>query len=214
MMKYILLVVLKLHNLCYRYAGSLAVRLEGSHPKHRLMQYKEWFLEHIKPKDVVLDVGCNTGAMPFLFSSKASFVYGVEIDERLLSTAKANNSNSNLEYILADATKLNYEELRPVSVVTLSNVLEHIDDRVGFLAAIVKRLKWQDAANRRILIRVPMIDRDWITLYKKELGVDWKLDPTHFTEYTFEQFQEEMDKVGLDIAEVNIRFGEIYAVCC
>jgi len=40
-----------------------------------------------------------------------------------------------------------------------------------------------------------MINRDWITLYKKELGVEWRLDKTHYIEYTLESFEKELEKV-------------------
>ena len=40
-----------------------------------------------------------------------------------------------------------------------------------------------------------MINRDWITLYKKELGIEWRLDKTHYIEYTLESFKEELEKV-------------------
>ncbi|MGR3292440.1 MAG: class I SAM-dependent methyltransferase [Candidatus Scalindua sp.] len=213
MKRILLIVILRFHNLCYRYAASLAIRIEGKHPKHRLMRYKEWFLDHIQPDDVVLDIGCNTGGMPGLFSSKAAFVYGVEIDERLIDEAKGNNAALNVEYIHADATLLDYSTLRPISVVTLSNVLEHIEERVGFLSDVVARVHWRDSTNRRFLIRVPMTDRDWITLYKKESGVEWRLDPTHFTEYTLQQFREELAAADIEIDNIEIRFGEIYAVC-
>jgi len=51
--------------------------------------------------------------------------------------------------------------------------LEHIENRIEFLNKI-KNLA------PKILIRVPMINRDWITLYKKELGMEWRLDKTHY----------------------------------
>jgi len=70
----------------------------------------------------------------------------------------------------------------------LSNILEHIENRVKFLNKI-KNLA------PKILIRVPMINRDWITLYKKELGVEWRLDKTHYIEYTLESFEKELEKV-------------------
>ena len=91
-------------------------------------------------------------------------------------------------------------------VVVLSNVLEHIEHRIEFL----KRIKHLAPL---FLIRVPMIDRDWITLYKKELGLEWRLDTTHFTEYTFDAFAEELRAVGLEITSHSIQFGEIWAVC-
>lgn len=213
MIRALLILILHIHNLSYRYAGSLAIRLEGSHPKHRLMRYKEWFLDHIQEDDVVLDVGCNTGGMPALFSKKARYVYGVEIDGRLIAKAREINSRPNVEYIHADATELDLSKLQQISVVTLSNVLEHIDDRISFLTKLTSNLNWRAGESRKFLIRVPMIDRDWITLYKKEMGVDWRLDPTHYTEYTLSQFREELSSVGICIKEVDIRFAEIYAVC-
>ena len=56
------------------------------------------------------------------------------------------------------------------------------------------------------------INRDWITLYKKELGVEWRLDKTHYIEYTLESFKEELKKAGLNLEKYSIQFGEIWAV--
>ena len=204
---------LRLHSFAYRLAASLAIRFEGVHPKHRLMRYKEWFLDHLLSEDVVLDVGSNTGAMPRLLAQKAKFVYGIEIDPKLVEKARIHGHPENVELIQGDATRFDYATLQPISVVTLSNVLEHIEDRVGFLRTILTRVNWQEDKSRRVLIRVPMIDRDWITLYKRELGVEWRLDPTHFTEYTEQELKVELKSVGLSITCLAIRFGEIYAVC-
>ena len=56
-----------------------------------------------------------------------------------------------------------------------------------------------------------MINRDWITLYKKELGVEWQLDKTHHTEYTLETFKRELEQAGLSLEKYSIQFGEIWA---
>lgn len=213
MLRSALRLVLRLHNACYRWAASIAIRLEGVHPKHRLMRYKEWFLDHLSPEDVVLDVGSNTGAMPRLLAQKAKFVYGIEVDLKLVEKARRQGHPANVELIYGDATRFDYSTLQPISVVTLSNVLEHIKDRVGLLNTILSRVNWQEDKPRRVLIRVPMVDRDWITLYKRELGVEWRLDPTHFTEYTEQDLKTELKAVGLSITHLAIRFGEIYAVC-
>ena len=205
--------VLRMHNTCYRWAASIAIRLEGVHPKHRLMKYKEWFLGHIQPDDVVLDVGSNIGAMPCLLAQKASFVYGIEIDSELVEQARRQGHPENVDFIQADATLFDYSNLQPVSVVTLSNLLEHIEDRTGFLNKILTSVNWQEDKLCRVLIRVPMIDRDWITPYKRELGVEWRLDQTHFIEYTEQNLKAELESVGLCITSLTIRFGEIYAVC-
>jgi hypothetical protein len=119
----------------------------------------------------------------------------------------------NVEFILGDATSYNCSNIKRISVVTLSNVLEHIEYRIEFLNRIIENLSWIDEKNRRLLIRVPMMDRDWITIYKKNMGVEWRLDLTHYTEFTMNSFLEEMCKAGIIVLESEVKFGEIYAVC-
>ncbi len=212
--KLLIRLTLKLHGFCYSLAGVMAIQLEGGiHPKHRIMRYKEWFLENINEGDVVLDVGCNTGMMPELMSQKATFVYGIEIEPKLIYESKSKRQKDNIEFICADATAYDYTKCKSINCVTLSNVLEHIEHRVEFLKKLIKQIVWKDGNNKRLLIRVPMIDRDWITVYKKEMGVDYRLDPTHYTEYTHTQFKDELSKSGIKIIKHHIKFGEIYAVC-
>jgi hypothetical protein len=57
-----------------------------------------------------------------------------------------------------------------------------------------------------------MLDRDWLTLYKKELGVEYRLDKGHFIEYTEQSFRDEVKEAGYKIVKLEIRFGEIYAI--
>ncbi len=45
------------------------------------------------------------------------------------------------------------------------------------------------------------------------MGVEYRLDPTHYVEYTLESFTKEMNEAGIRITNADIRFGEIYAVC-
>jgi SAM-dependent methyltransferase len=205
--------ILWLHTFCYKLAGLLAIRAEGIHPKHRIMRYKEWFLEQFSSDDTVLDIGSNTGMMPALFATKAEYVYGVEIDGNHVAIACKKRSAENLEFIHADATQLDYSQLRPISVLTLSNVLEHIDDRVDFLKAVIAAVNWRDRKAAKLVIRVPCFDREWLAPLKKEMGLEWRLDRTHFTEYTESQFREELSAAGVEPVTLNIRFGEIYSIC-
>ncbi len=206
--------VLRLHNATYMLAGIFGKISESNvHPKHKILLYKEWFLEHINENDVVLDIGCNTGSLPRALSKKAESVYGIEILEDLVNTARQYSGYNNVKYILGDATLYDYGLIESVSVITLSNVLEHIENRVEFLRKIIRQVHWKNENDKRLLIRVPMIERDWITLYKKEIGVEWRLDKSHFIEYTLEEFQEEMRMSEVDILNTEVKFGEIYAVC-
>ncbi len=206
--------VLRCHSLCYRLAGDLSLILnDGKHPKHDIIRYEQWFAEHIEPGMTVLDVGCKTGRLPVVLAEKAGFVYGVEINKDDVDTAGKINSRPNIEYICADITELEFANLRPIHCITLSNVLEHIDNRTELLSAAVNNIEWADTEKKYILIRVPMIEREWIVIYKKQLGLEYRLDPTHYTEYTVQSLKEELDAAGIEIENIQIRFSEIYAVC-
>jgi hypothetical protein len=91
-------------------------------------------------------------------------------------------------------------------VVVLSNVLEHLESRVTFLGVLQKTTR-----AGRYLIRVPLYERDWRVPLKAELGVDYRLDPTHRIEYTYKGVVRELAKAGLKINEMEVRWGELWA---
>ena len=205
---------MRLHGLFYDLCGILAVSVnDGVHPKHRILRYKEWFLERIEADFVVLDVGSNTGAMPALLAEKARHVYGIEIDPKLSEKARIRYPRPNVEFLTGDATTHDYKGCLPIDCVTLSNVLEHIDDRVEFIKRLRHGLVWRDPALRLFLIRVPAIERDWLSVYKQELGVEYRLDRTHRIEHSRQQLLDELGEAGLTVDALDTRFGEYYAVC-
>lgn len=180
----------------------MAIKAEGGlHPKHRLMNYHQFFLDHIRAGDVVLDIGCGNGALACDLAKKAKRVIGIDIREKNKETWKK-CAMSNIEFLIADATTLKASE--KFDVVVLSNVLEHIEHRVDFLKQIHHLAPL-------FLIRVPMLNRDWITLYKKELGLEYRLDKTHFIEYTMDSFVQELREPSFIVKEYSIQFGEIWA---
>jgi len=195
---------LKLHNFSYKLAGRLAIKAEGGlHPKHRLMNYHKFFVDNINPGDIVLDIGCGNGFLTYDVAKKAKKVLGIDISRKNIDIAQKNYNRANLRFIVGDATQHDFR--KKFDVIILSNVLEHIENRIEFLKKI-KNLA------PKILIRMPMINRDWITLYKKELGLEYRLDKTHFTEHTLESFEEELKKADLKLDKFSIQFGEIWAV--
>jgi len=185
----------------------------GVHPKHNIILYEKWFANNISKNDIVLDIGCNTGMMVGRLSEKAEYVYGIEINERLVNEAKFKIQKNNVEFICSDATVYDYSKCSDITIVTLSNVLEHIEYRVDFLLKIIEQIPWSSKDRKKLLIRVPMVDRDWITIYKKQIGVEYRLDNTHYTEYTYLQFKDELNKSDIKIVSYHIQFGELYAVC-
>ncbi|MFC1534661.1 class I SAM-dependent methyltransferase [Thermodesulfobacteriota bacterium] len=198
--------VLQVHNLSYYLAGLMSQSLEpyGLHPKHRIMDYHLWFSSRLKPDWTILDVGCGNGALARDLIKHCKHIIAIDIDPCKIKEAKDLNTEKNIEFIVGDATAYPFE--KKFDAVVLSNVLEHIKDRIRFLRDLSQ---YSDI----FLIRVPMIDRDWITLYKQERDIPYLLDSDHYIEYTFDSFSKEVNTAGLKITENRVRYGELYAVC-
>jgi len=196
--------LLNADNFVYSRISKYAVMMgKGIHPKHRLMKYHDFFMDNINPGDTVLDVGCGNGSVAFDMAKKAKNVVGIDIDDNNIRAAKENFLLDNVDYICGDI--LSWDSRQKFDVIILSNVLEHIEKRVELLKK-VKNL------GEKLLMRVPMIDRSWVVLYKREMGIDYRLDKTHYIEYTFDDFQNEIDSAGLEIKSYSVQFGEIWAV--
>lgn len=206
--KIIAKILIRIHQGIYMRLGSFLSAAEGGlHPKHRLINYHQFFLNHIIEGESILDVGCGNGALLRDVALKTkNLTVGVELARDNVVSAKARVSDlKNVEVIEADIWK--YEDDRPFDVIILSNVLEHLDKRPELLLSLNKKF-----GPKRFLIRVPMFERDWLVPYKKELGIEWRLDSTHRIEYTEEEFRDELKKAGLDIQKIIFRWGEMYAV--
>jgi SAM-dependent methyltransferase len=197
----------RVDNALYRAISLAAIRYEGGlHPKHRLTRYHDFFLEGVRPGERVLDVGCGVGALAAdLARVKDARVTGVDLDVSAVAEARRLHRDPRLTFLEADARSLPAGRF---DVVILSNVLEHLDDRVDFLREVVERV-----APQRLLIRVPFFERDWRVPLKQELGVDFRLDPTHRLEYSLERLEAEVTAAGLNVQARQVRWGEIWAVC-
>ena len=180
----------------------------GEHPKHRLTGYHQFFISHITNGQKVLDVGCGYGAVArsIAFAHPQSTVTAIDVDHDRLTQALSSNNPPNLDFVQLDALKTipgtGYD------VVVLSNVLEHIEDRILFLQKLQK-----SSASPRYLIRVPLFERDWQIALRRELGVDYRSDNDHKVEHTLDLFESEMSASGLKIIELRTIWGEIWADC-
>lgn len=185
--------------------STQATRLEGGvHPKHRLIGYHRFFVERIHPGERVLDIGSGVGALAYAMAKDGgATVTGIELSEKNHRLAVERFSHPRVQYIHGDIFK-DLPDGR-VDVAVMSNVLEHIDDRVGFLRSVDRRLR-----PKRWLLRIPRYDREWMVPLMDELGVDSRLDTTHFTEYTPESFSTEMRDAGLRITHLESRWGEFW----
>jgi SAM-dependent methyltransferase len=178
----------------------------GEHPKHRLMRYHDFFVERIASGERVLDVGCGYGAVARSIARErpGARVVGVDYDKGRLGQARAADNPPNLEFVETDATRALPDG--PWDVVVLSNVLEHITDRVGFLSTLIAK-----TGAGRFLIRVPLFERDWKLPMRREVGANYYSDPDHKIEPMLSEFRAETSKAGLEIDELLTPWGEIWA---
>ncbi|MGD8522337.1 MAG: class I SAM-dependent methyltransferase [Desulfobacterales bacterium] len=198
--------LLNLDSLIYQITGFKSIDYNGGrHIKHRVTGYHDFFVTRVKPDERVIDIGCGKGEVAYEIATKAGgSVLGIDYNEQWLNSAKQNYQHPKLEFILEDAEQ--YIPHVKFDTVILSNVLEHIEDRVSFLQKVNRHVHPD-----RFLIRVPLFNRDWRVPLKKELGLPYLLDDTHCTEYTQESFEQEMVGAGLSVNHLEIRWGEIWA---
>ncbi|HUT22278.1 MAG TPA: class I SAM-dependent methyltransferase [Candidatus Bipolaricaulota bacterium] len=191
-----------LHNFSYKAISKIAIKKNGGiHPKHEILNYHEFFVAKVDENDAVLDLGCGNGLLAYDLAGKARKVIGMDILSANIDKAKKHNKQGNLEFMVGDATVYPFNE--KFDKIVLSNVLEHIENRIDFLK------KLRDLSDE-ILIRVPLIDRDWLAVYKKKNGYEYRLDKTHFVEYTVENLRKELIEAGWNLDDYSIRFGEMW----
>lgn len=190
----------------YPHQGDLAIAYgDGLHPKHRLLKYHDFFTQRITAAERVIDIGCGNGAVAWDVAKECGCeVFGIDLNAANIEKTKPREKLPNLSFVCGDAlTDLPDENF---DTAVLSNVLEHIEKRPEFLRSATSALSL-----KRWLIRVPVFERDWRVAFKRELGVEWRLDLTHFTEFTLESFAEETQEAGLKIVHLEVRWGEIWS---
>ncbi len=108
-----------------------------------------------------------------------------------------------MTYVQSDA--LAYEADGAFDAAILSNVLEHVGQRIELLRSLHER-----AHVGRLLIRVPMIDRDWVVPLRRELGLSYFSDPEHEVEYMPDILRTELAAAGWEMGEPQVVWGEIW----
>ncbi len=196
--------LLRLHDWLYFFMlGVIKITEGNSHPRHRVTDARQFFAGHVREGDRVLDVGAAYGHNAVAVAERASFVVGIEIRPEAVERARRERTRSNVEYRVGTIEDIPDSE--KFDVILLGNVLEHIADRQTFLGKCGER-------GRRLLIRVPAIDRDWLVPYRRELGLPWRLHADHQIEYTTDTLTRELEAAGFVTRECFSRFGAVHAV--
>src|SRR5207248_7041772 len=110
-------------------------------------------------------------------------VVGIDLRAENIVKARQLFQHPNLSFLQGDVLQGLPKE--SFNVIMLSNILEHIEQRVEFLTIVHERLSPQ-----RCLIRVPMFNRDWRVPLREGLANSYFRARPHYTEYQ----QERLDK--------------------
>ncbi len=200
--------LLQLDRVIYSLTGRESKRYgDGLHVKHRLTRYHNFFIKNINDSDHILDLGCGNGFLSYdiVTNVKNVKLLGIDLNKNYIEFAKKYYKHPNLTFIVGNA--LTDLPDKKFDIIILSNVLEHIEHRVKFLKQLKNRI-----GSDKYLLRVPLFERDWRVPLMKELGLDYRLDRTHYIEYTQETFFEELERAELKAETYEIRWGEIWAV--
>ena len=197
--------IFEFDNWLYKLESNIAIRHgDGIHPKHDLMNYHQFFVDRINDGDSVIDIGCGVGAVAFTIAKSTNAnITGIDHSQEFIKIANSKYKQENLTFVLADV--FNWAPDKKYDIIILSNVLEHFHERESFLIKISKVIK-----PKKILIRVPSIDRDWRVAYKNKIGAEYRLDLDHKIEYTREQIEAELINSNLIIDDFISNWGEYW----
>jgi SAM-dependent methyltransferase len=182
--------------------GVRLVRYTGKsphfmHPKHLVdAPWHDWYVEHLDPADVVLDVGCANGAHTLRAARRVRRVVGMDYDVAQLRVAAAEAGASGLKNVQLFAWDLArpfpFPE-RSFDAALFLDVIEHLHSRLEVLREIRRALK----PSGRLLVSGPNRDTAWRRKLRAA-GLFAFADPDHKVEYTEAEFLDELSAGGFE----------------
>ena len=187
--KSILLALLDMDKSVNWAVGQVAdIYYDGKHPKHFLWtSHNDFIVDNIEVNEKVIDIGCGASAYTMRLADKGANVLGIDLNPERITAIKKTNVHPNLCYEVMDIMRELPEERFDVAIC--SHLIEHLENPVSFLKNLHN-------ITSRIIIKVPRVDSGWKKLMKKDLGLFWLDDVTHFKEYTMDILQNELTKSG------------------
>jgi SAM-dependent methyltransferase len=177
-----------------RYTGKSPHRI---HPKHLVRApWHDWYVEHLTPSDVVLDVGCANGGHTLTAAARARRVVGIDYDVGQLAIARQDAARRNLRNVCLFAWDLTQPfpfRNGTFDAALFLDVIEHLHPRRAVLAEIRRLL----VPGGRLLVSGPNRDTTWRRRLR-EAGLFAYSDPDHKIEYTQDEFVAELRAGGFE----------------
>jgi len=177
-----------------RYTGKSPHRI---HPKHLVhAPWHEWYVEHLSPSDVVLDVGCANGAHTVAAAARARRAVGIDYDVGQLTIANKDAARRGLRNVCLFAWDLAQPfpfRSGTFDAALFLDVIEHLHPRQAVLAEIRRVL----VPGGRLLVSGPNRDTTWRRRLR-EAGLFAYSDPDHKIEYTQDEFVAELRAGGFE----------------
>ncbi|ADB40912.1 class I SAM-dependent methyltransferase [Spirosoma linguale] len=137
----------------------------------------------------ILEVGCGLGYLTYSLVKSGYNVKGVDISKEAVQEATRRYGKY---YEYADIYEYSKTSNEKFDIIILTEVIEHIPDPVGFIAALKDLL----SVSGRILVTTPNKDK----IISKEMYWDTELPPVHLWWLSKKSFQSMASKLNLDVA--------------
>lgn len=183
--------------------GVRLVRYTGKsphfiHPKHLVATpWHDWYVEYLRPSDVVFDVGCANGAHTLKAAACAKRIVGFDYDVSHLSVARRTaraQGLQNVHFFAWDVTNFFPFSDGTFDTALFLDVIEHLVPRVAVLREIHRVLK----DDGRLLVSAPNRETSWRRRLRAA-GLFAFSDPDHKVEYTREEFLAELRAGGFEV---------------